>query len=169
MSKKTVDFVTHAENYPGSNPSLTATGCLDVRKIKELVLSPTHVYCGTGRRHEETRRELGLELVPTTWTPAIGGAESSAVVDDQELVILADGTPIPRKNYKPTIDFVTSMLVLLDQAPNHSVIISGRHNLMMLGVTDPRPATVYRISFKGKPTIHNVKIQEVKKTVDKGT
>ena len=158
--KKTITFVTHGSQYEGADPSMTAAGILLMRPLSCLLPANPSVICGTGRRHLDTYEALKLRDQPTLWTPLVGGAETFTERNLQKTVLLACNMTIPKSQYA-TKEVKDPLLSVLNNAPDGCVVCSGRRYLAVLGKADALSGSVYRISFKGKPILDNLDIQEV--------
>lgn len=177
--EKTVYIVTPGDKDSGANPGMNHNGFAQVKALRPL-LPPGNeipmVICGTGRRHKDVYNALDLVCRPTFWTASVGGPESLEKAHGQDMVILADGTPVTRASYTTTDDGMASMQAVLNSAPDNSVICSGRPSMIMLGKKDARSAAVYRITFESPapgnpgikfegtpvPALDNLEIQEIR-------
>ena len=164
MEKKKIFIVTNGDKITGPNPPMNAADFSSVERLKKLIPSnPELVACGTGRRHEDIRLGLGLETAKTVWTELVGGPESLIMLDGHRHILLADGRIIPMSSYmSPAYYAAPSLLGLLNEFPDNTVICSGCSVMAALGKKDAEPLAVYCVTFEGVATLSNLEICEVK-------
>ena len=162
--KRTVYFVTPGETYTGQNPGLTPVGIEQVRSQRyKLPKEFGQAISGTGRRQFDMAAALEVPGKAIRWTKSVGGPESV----EAGQVVLAHGTPIPLSSYATTDDGRASLLEVLKTAPNGSVILSDSLHVGMLGVQNPQPAAVYRVSWNcadRNAVPRDLTVEEVKAT-----
>lgn len=168
--KTTVYVVCHGDKHKGTNPGMTVEGYDQISLLRPLLpaILPL-IICGAGKRHENVRKALGFNYLPTIWTPSVGGPESLEKIQGKDMVILADGMTVPLENFPVGDDRTAAMLAVLKTAPDNAVICAGRPAMISLGVKDAKSAAVYRINIycqgiTGTLTLDNLEIQEVKAT-----
>ena len=137
-------IVTHGKKFIGPNPWLSKIGFNEVYRLRPLLPeNPSEVICGTGKRHINTAKVLGLR--PTRYTSVVGGPESMELVDGRKIVILADVTYVPFEQYTTTADTVIALNALILSLPNNSVICAGRPCVIAAGYKDAKSAALYRV------------------------
>lgn len=150
---KNIYIVTHGKKFPGANPGMTEEGFAEVSKLRSLLPAEvTDVVCGTGRRHLDVAKALGLE--PTRYTSAVGGpdsGEASVKGGLVDIVRLPCGTAVPYSAYTTLTDGVEGMRGVLRGLYHNSVVCAGRPSMIMIGMAeaDSKSAAVYRIEYSG--------------------
>lgn len=112
------------------------------------------VVCGTGHRHLDVAKALGLEV--TWYTAVVGGpefGESSTGNGSIDIVRLADGSAVPYANYTTVPDSSLSAKSLVAKQPHNSIVCAGRPSMMMFGMDEAvaKGAAVYRLEVATKP------------------
>ncbi|MFA6306749.1 MAG: hypothetical protein WC639_03020 [Patescibacteria group bacterium] len=91
---KQIIIVTHGDKFSGANPSMTEKGFEQIKALRPLLPDNlANVACGTGRRHGDVAKALGL--TPNRYSSVFGDGESMEKVGDVYMVILTDGTKLP--------------------------------------------------------------------------
>lgn len=159
---KSVYVVTHGNKFSGANPGMTAEGFDQVRKLCNLLpVEVTDIVCGTGKRHLDVAKALGLD--PTRYTSAVGGPDSGEATvkgGPVDVVRLPCDTLVPYSLYTTLADGAAGMQAVLAGLRNKSVVCAGRPSMIMLGMdeADSKSAAVYRVAIEGHCI---VAIQEV--------
>ena len=135
-------LVTHGKKMEGANPGLSPLGKYQTSQLRGfLPAKPKNVVCGTGTRHIDTARALGLE--PTRFSIVVGAPESK--VPGKNLVILADGTILPYELYTSVADRTEAFCKLVGNLPDKVVVITSRSMIGVLSDSvQPKAAAVYR-------------------------
>lgn len=135
---KNIFVVTHGKKFSGPNPGMTEEGMEQVRGLRVLLPETiTEVVCGTGRRHLDVAKTLGL--TPTRYTSAVGGpdsGESSTGKGPVDVVILPCGTAVPYAIYTTLIDGAGAIKDVVASLPDNSVVCAGRPSMIMLGMEE---------------------------------
>ena len=114
--RKSIFVVTHGSKGKGANPGMTLEGSEQVSALRGLIPgAPTAVVCGTGRRHLDVAKALGLE--PTRYTGAIGGGDSLEMVEGEKMIVLTDGTYVRPEQYTTLADTSPAWLFPCPMAP----------------------------------------------------
>ena len=143
-------IVTHGPVDPGvPNPGISSWEIEDINNcvVKLYSEKPPRVICGTGKRHEETAKLLGLMI--TAYSPLVGNAD---IVISNESVILADGTKLEYRMYSCLGDdpeLVKTMLSPLLKTNGESIVIADPELIKGLDIKHPKLATVYRFMMSG--------------------
>lgn len=129
-------IVTHGDKHSGPNPGMTEEGFDKIRKLREA-LFPTRmdgidVISGTGKRHFDVAKALGLEI--TRFTAVAGGPDSLDNRDGQKVIVFADGTEVLHgKGVNTTVEdeSVAAVQLIANLRPG-SVVCAGRP--LMIGL-----------------------------------
>lgn len=175
--EKHVYVVTHGAKFSGANPGMTAEGFDQVAKLRSLLPAEINVVvCGTGRRHLDVAKALGL--YPTRYTSAVGGPDSGECMAGNGTVDVVrlpgssdvpDGTLVPYAIYTTLIDTAPVMKAVICGLPHNSVVCAGRPSMIMLDMDESKSksAAVYKVAvmevpdFKGKTTRLITEVSEV--------
>ncbi|MBI5530290.1 MAG: hypothetical protein HY918_02205 [Candidatus Doudnabacteria bacterium] len=147
---KNIYVVTHGKKFPGANPGMTEEGFAEVAQLRNLLPAKVRdVVCGTGKRHLDTVKALGLK--PTRYTSAVGGPDSGEATvkgGPVDVVRLPCGTLVPYYRYTTLVDGQDGMKSVIAQLRNNSVVCAGRPSMIMLGMMeeDSKSAAVYKVS-----------------------
>ncbi len=135
-----VFLITHGAKTLEPNPGLTQEGIEEITQLRSRLPSCiTDVVCGTGRRHLETAKTLGL--TPTRYSSIVGVAESK--IRGKGVVLLADGTQIPYKLYTSIKDREEAFFKLVESLPDNSVVITSRVMPRLLGFSYGKQSAIY--------------------------
>lgn len=141
---KRIFFVTHGDKYPGANPGMTETGFEQIKALRQFFPSqPTHVVCGTGRRHLDVA--LALNLTPNRYSSIFGDGDSMEKVEGINMVILPDGTKLPMEAHTTLDDLSLAMKYVMSQLPDNTVVCAGRGLMIMIGADGALSAAVYLV------------------------
>jgi len=146
---KMILVVTHGEKVNGANPGMTPLGFEQVATLSGLLPEkPSMVICGTGQRHLDVAKALGL--TPTRYSSIAGNADSLEVIDGKKMAVLANGIAVPLETYPAVEESAPSAKVLLSEWPNGTVVCSGRPFMLALGYSDAKSGMAYRIDVDGQ-------------------
>lgn len=150
---------------------MTEKGFTQVAALRPLLPAELSiVVIGTGARHIDVAYALDLlgsevmphevvpEQFPLRFTTSVGGPESL----ESDMVILANGTRIPREMLTTPEDGRTSMVDLVKSLPDNTVICAGRPALIMLGKNDSKGAAVYRVLVSTDQPVAVLRIEDVR-------
>jgi hypothetical protein len=146
---KIIYVVTHGKKFSGPNPGMTEEGFAEVAKLRSLLPAElADVVCGTGKRHLDVAKALGLEF--TRVTSAVGGpdsGEASVKGGLVDIVRLPCGTTVPYSAYTTLLDGASAMVAVVTGLPENSVVCAGRPSMIMLGMPESvsKSAAVYRV------------------------
>jgi len=142
---KMITVVTHGDKENGANPGMTPLGFKQVAALRSLLPEkPSMVVCGTGQRHLNVAKALGLSS--TSFSSIAGNADSMEIVDGEKMVILADGSMVPIETYPAVEESIPSAKALLSEWPNGTVVCSGRPFMMALGYfNNAKSGAAYRV------------------------
>lgn len=147
MEMKEIFIVTHGKKFPGPDPGMTEEGFAEVARLRSLLPAEVaDVVCGTGRRHLDVAKALGLE--PTRYTSAVGGpdsGEATVKAGPVDVVRLPCGTLVPYDKYTTLIDGARAMEAVVAGLPDNSVVCAGRPSMIMLTMTEEasKSAAIY--------------------------
>ncbi len=135
-------LVTHGTKEDGPNPGLTPLGKYKTKQLREyLPANPRGVVCGTGRRHLDSAKALGL--VPTRYSGIVGVPESK--IADKDQVILPDGTVLEYSLYTGVADRAEAFRTLVNNLTTRTVVVTSRSMIRVLNDTIQSKSTaVYR-------------------------
>lgn len=150
--------VTHGKKENCANPGMTEEGMREVQSLKKLLpTNLTLIISGTGKRHLDVARALGIKI--DRYTAVLGGPESLEKIYEREVILLADGTQVRKDQYTTLPDTEIALKTLILSLPGGTVVCAGRPTMiMMLGKTDAKSAAVYRIT---KTETHELQIREI--------
>lgn len=140
-----VYVVTHANTNGGPDPELNARGKAIIRYLKAfLPENISLVISGFGRRHRGIATELGLAIDSYH---LIAGTAVKLKEADEEMVILSDGTEIPRKklNRFGLSDLAKAFVRSL---PDHSLICAGRPLIRYLTDGEAFSSSLYCLEIR---------------------
>ncbi|MFA6198164.1 MAG: hypothetical protein WC734_03380 [Patescibacteria group bacterium] len=142
----------------GPNPGLTVPAREEAVATADLLPpKPPAVICGTGQRHEDLAKALGL--TPTYWTPTIGTPEKFRRGAGTEKVVLGHGTIISRHEYASPEDRSVGVWALLNGLPDGSVVVTSRGTTKgVLGLDHSSQTTVIRIWLNGENRMADYRI-----------
>ena len=138
-------LVTHGTKQDGPNPGLTPLGQYQTGQLRQhLPRKPKGVVCGTGKRHLDSARALGLE--PTRYTGIVGIPESKVAGKSQ--VVFPDGTIIEYSRYTGVADRSVAFCRLVNNLASRTVVITSRSMVRVISgdTIQPKSAAVYRYS-----------------------
>ena len=154
---KVIWVFTHGEKIPhAANPSLSENGKIQIFNIKkaandqretelfDLMLKRIEfdypIVCGTGNRHLETAKILGLE--PTAYSPLAGCPDSSDMSPEGEKIALLSGNqsmPITKWMIPNTRPFLFSL-------EDNTILVAGRPFMLGLGYTEAKEGMIIKIT-----------------------
>lgn len=138
--------VTHGNKLEGPNPGMNADGFAQVQQLApHLPKDPPVVVCGTGKRHHDIAKALGL--TPTRWTAVVGDATSLEKIGGKRMIMLPDGTTIPREQYTTPEDLAPATQALVMSLPDGAVICAGRPAMIALDLPGAKNGAVYRLTL----------------------
>jgi len=156
---RTIYIFLHGEkdgNKP--NPGLSITGVEQVEDARETVPLPPYpaaIICGTGHRHLETAKFLGLR--ETRSSILCGVADSSDQLDDNHKIIrLADGLTLPIENW-----MIPDTEPFLRSLKDNTILIAGRPFMLGLRYEQAKEGMAFKIVISQEDSIPPIEKVEI--------
>lgn len=165
--KKTIHLFTHGEKKTGANPNMTSRGMDVVSCLRRHVpKQPSQLWVGEAARHWDVASALELlgdgasfQLMPmcsSVW----GSAGSVEKIDNEIVIVLADGRKIPYAQCTSAADGAPAVQAKLlgDDVLDGAVICAGREVVIALGETPAtaKSAAYYRVTVEGSTITHEL-------------
>ena len=166
--KTEIYVVTHGDKFGGANPGMTQKGYDEVKNLRFLIPGkPSLVVCGTGRRHIDVAKVLGLII--DRYTCLAGDSDSLEIINNEKVIVLADGKRLEPKLYTSLEDNAPGTKAMVASLPHNSIICGGRPTMIMLGFSKiAKSASVYKVTCEEGQIKEAIPITEYKVTCEEG-
>jgi hypothetical protein len=149
MVFKYIYLVIHGEisdQVPDS--SLTSKGVKQMELLKnDLPEKPSYILSGTGSRHLQSAKMLGLEV--NHYSDVIETGAISVKVLDQEYCIFPGGNMIPNEKYLKECNSEKKCLEnMISNLPDNSIVVGGLLTVSRLNLSAASPSSILILRVK---------------------